>query len=273
MAKKHNALRGVLALFLSLALAGLCFALFYHRGDEVREGVKDVAEDVGEFFEGKAHYVTVPLDKAMGRQAEPPRIIYLNREGATLRPGTRDDAQKNRSTMIRSAGLASFEVAAFTGSDKRWRTIKSCLEKQFSAYDLEVVDRRPVEGDYLMVMMGGRPGALKTHSDGHEHLLGLAPFSGGVIQDAIVLVFTRELGNRSTRTCETAAMEIAHAYGLDHTRLCSDVMTYKRSCVKVQHFAKKDAPCGESKNRTCKSGKPTQNSHQMLLNVLGPHKG
>lgn len=265
-----NFLRGLLVLAGLALLAAGSFWFFYTRADEVREGVQDVAKDVGEFIEGNAKLIRVPIETGPLRHKPPPRIIYLNREGAHLTAGNHDDSKKNVSAVVQVAGLPSFDMPAYTGSNTRWNDIRECVEKQFEDFDIRVVDQRPVDGDYLMVVMGGRPGKLTTVNTGKGKLLGLTPFSGEVVHDAVVLIFTEEIGHRNTRTCETVAHEIAHAFGVDHARLCSDVMTYKRSCVKLQTFRDKDTECGEYEDRACKSGLATQNSHQILLKALGP---
>jgi hypothetical protein len=263
-------LRGILFFIGMLILAAASFLFFYHRGDQVREGVEDVAEDVGEFLEGHAETIRVPLEGAGLSAKPPPRLIYLNREGALLRAAKHDDSKKNLSAVLHSGGLETFEVPAYAGSHTRWKAIKACVQEQFVDYNIKVVDRRPIDEDYIMVMMGGRPGELAKLNHGKGLLLGLTPFSGQVMHDSIVLIFTGVIGHRTTRTCETVSHEVAHAFGVDHSRLCSDVMTYKRSCVKRQSFRDKDAKCGEYKERPCEDGSDTQNSHEILEKALGP---
>ena len=261
-----NLLRGFLAFVLVVLVAALSFVFFYHRGEDVRDGVEEVAE----FLEGHAEIIRVPLENARQRAKPPPRIIYLNREGARLSAAVHDDSKKNESAVVHSAGLTEFEVPAYGGSTSRWNKIKACVEQQFADFEIEVVDQRPIDKDYIMVMMGGRPGPLEKLNHGKGDLLGLTSFSGSVMHDSVVLIFTKVIGHRTTRTCETIAHEVAHAFGADHSRLCSDVMTYKRSCVKVQSFRDKDAKCGEYEERACEGGKPTQNSYQLIKAALGP---
>ena len=100
-------------------------------------------------------------------------------------------------------------------------------------------------------------------------LTGLAPFNGEPIEDAIVFVFSHALRRNVRKVCETAAMEIAHAYGLDHAIHCRDLMSYKRPCGR-RRFLDEAIPCGEHHARPCKDGSPTQNSHRVLLEALGP---
>lgn len=218
--------------------------------------------------EPQGWYFPVLIPEIMDREPKPSRVVYLNREGATLTPGP-DEASLNRSSIILSAGLESFSVPAFRGSARRWNDIVACVRGHFEPYEVEIVGQRPTAPGYMMAMMGGRPDGLGP-TDGHDHgrIAGLSPFSGQPVENAVVLIFTRVLRERTRTTCETAAMEIAHAYGLDHTRSCRDLMTYRRRCG-ARRFWDGDAPCGERSDRPCEGERPTQNSHRMLLDVLG----
>jgi hypothetical protein len=219
----------------------------------------------------------VPVPRVVQALTKPRvmRTVYLNREGATLHPGA-DDSHVNRSSIVKSVGDVPIAYASFAGTPKRWQSIVQCVRDKFAPYDVEVVDQRPVEGDYIMAMVGGRPqdlgaaeGAHAGDEHGHSHATGLAPFNGEAIADAIVFVFSRTLREETRATCETAAMEIAHAYGLDHARSCKDLMTYMRPCG-ARSFTDQAIPCGEHEERPCKGGAPTQNSHRSLLTALGP---
>ncbi|HHH28859.1 MAG TPA: hypothetical protein ENK57_11020 [Polyangiaceae bacterium] len=217
-------------------------------------------------------YLPVVVQELLDREPKPSHIIYLNREGATLVPGP-DEASLNRSSIIENAELESYVVPAFRGSARRWDDIVTCIRGHFEPYDVEIVEQRPTEPGYLMALMGGRAEGLGP-SDGHDHgtVTGLAPFNGQAVENAVVLVFTRALRERTQSSCETAAMEIAHAYGLDHTTQCRDIMTYKRRCTRRRRFYDQPAACGEHEDRECRGG-GMQNSHQMLLDVLGPRGG
>ena len=204
---------------------------------------------------------------AVLQRAPVAHTIYLNREGARLFAGT-DDASENRSSIVRSVGKQYVDVPAFAGSPARWNAIAKCIRQGFEPYDVRVVEQRPLEPGYMMALMGGTP-KLLGKSDKHHHATGLAPFNSKVIPGAVVFVFTRALRERTTSTCNTAAMEIAHAYGLDHSRHCRDFMTYKRNCGR-RRFMDDDIACGEGKDRACANGAKTQNSHKHLLGVLGP---
>ena len=142
----------------------------------------------------------------------------------------------------------------------------SCVASLFAPFNVTVTDRRPPDREeHVLVVVGGRPRDLGV-TDGH--VTGLAPFNGVVIARPVVFAFSAQLGNSVRQVCETIGMEVAHAYGLDHAYLCSDVMTYLRPCG-AKRFVDKEVRCGEGKPRDCEGGKPTQSSYRRLLQVLG----
>lgn len=198
----------------------------------------------------------------------PSRTIYLERNSITLSPGE-DDAAKGISSVLLNAGGKPVRSKAWSGGDKKWKSLVACVQTMFSPFDVVVTDQRPTDANFMMAVVGGKPTDLGI-KDSH-HVSGLAPFHGGVIPRAIVFAFSATSNNDMRATCETLAMEIAHAYGLDHEYLCKDVMTYLHDCGS-KSFVDADAPCGESKKRTCEGGKPTQNSYRRLLEVLGPSR-
>jgi hypothetical protein len=197
------------------------------------------------------------------------RVIYLNREGARLTAGI-DDATRNRSSIVAASQIAEADIAAWTGSASRWRSLVQCVQKAFEPYDVEVVDRRPVEGSYVMAVIGGTAATLGPKTP-HHHALGLAPFNGEPIEDAVVLIFSAATKNELRTTSEAAAMEVAHAFGLDHGYHCRDFMTYRPYCG-TKRFVDEDVRCGEHQPRDCKGGAKTQNSHRHLLRLFGPRK-
>lgn len=201
-------------------------------------------------------------------------VIYLNREGGIIAAGP-DDSATNRSSVIAGARLSHFEVESFRSSRVRWDAIVSCVEDQFEAYDIEVVDQRPVEGPYIMAMVGGRPGELAERT-GHEHnartrVTGLAPLGQSSIDDAVVFIFSREMRDQTRPVCETIAHEVGHALSLDHVLNRRDPMTHLPR-VSRRSFQSDVTACGESDPRVCVDGSPAQSSHQSLLEILGPRR-
>ncbi|MEQ9077688.1 MAG: hypothetical protein RLP09_27750 [Sandaracinaceae bacterium] len=259
------------ALLLTLvSAAGIGGYLAWERWGGV-EGGDDDEEGMG-FLESVR--VRVPI------AAEPtaPRVIYLNREGATLVAGN-DDSSQNSSSIVRNAGLSRAFAAPFAGTPRRWNAIVECVRDRFEPFDVQVVDQRPMGRSYIMVMVGGHPSMLDggneppgaEHGHDYAHAAGLAPFNGQAVEDAVVLVFSRRLRENARRTCEVVSMEVGHAYGLDHSMHCGELMSYLRPCGR-RRFRDEDLPCGEQDARECDGvvGGTTQNSYRRLLSALGP---
>ena len=178
--------------------------------------------------------------------ADSTRTLYLHRDGGRLLAGN-DDASRNRSSVLVSRGRASLDVPAFQSGDGAWRAVVSCVESQFRDFDVRVVDERPESGPYIMVMVGGSADMLGLPAG----VAGIAPFRGRPIPSAVVFAF--ESIHRDARgLCETTAHELGHALGLDHSRLCSDTMSYG-SCG-PKSFRREEAPCGELSDRACTDG-------------------
>ena len=196
---------------------------------------------------------------------KPSKVIYMERHAIQLTPGD-DYAAGGMSSVLANAGNRPVKTRGFSGGDAKWKSVMSCVTKMFAPFDVTVTDQRPPHDDFMMVVVGGKPADIGA-TDSH-HVSGLAPFNGHVIPRAVVFAFASTMNNEPRAVCETIAMEVAHAYGLDHLYLCKDVMTYLRGCGN-KTFVDAEAPCGESKKRSCEGGKPTQNSFRRLVEVLG----
>lgn len=183
----------------------------------------------------------------------PAKIIFLNRHGGELIGGT-DAAADGVSSVVLSGKKDKVLVPKWNGGKRRWARVVACVRDQFKPFDVVVTDERPSGRDFLMAMVGGRAKDIGIHT---KHVGGLAPFAGRVIPRAIVFAFSRQLGNRVRAVCEALAMEIGHAYGLDHVYYCPDVMTYLRGCGR-KRFRDKSAPCGESKKRDVETEAPAK---------------
>jgi len=200
-----------------------------------------------------------------GEKPGPSRIIYLARTPLEITPGE-DNGPAGVSSVVAAKAGKPVKVPGWKGTDKAWKQFVACSTKLWAPFNVEVTDRKPAGDDYVLVAVGGRPMDI---GEKNKRVGGLAPFSGEVIPKAVVFVFAQQLGNQVTPVCETAGMEVAHAYGLDHGYLCSDVMTYLKPCG-PKKFVDKEIPCGEAKKRPCAGGGETQNSYQRLMEALGP---
>ncbi len=200
---------------------------------------------------------------------KPTKTIFLERNAVDLQPGE-DDAARGISSVLANATNKPARSKGWTGGDAKWKQLVSCVKTMFAPFDVAITDERPSGDNFMMVVVGGKPtdiGIANSH-----HVSGLAPFNGEVIPRAVVYAFAATSNNDVRATCETIAMEVAHAYGLDHEYLCKDVMTYLTGCG-TKSFVDADAPCGESKQRSCEGGQPSQNSYRRLVAVLGAAPG
>lgn len=196
----------------------------------------------------------------------PSPIIYLHR-GKIRLVGGDDDASKNQSSIVARHAPQGVTMPGWNGSTRSWKRVVRCVQLTFRHFAITVTDKRPTDTDnYIMAVVGGRSQDLGVKS---KHVGGLAPFNGENISKAVVFAFSRALRNSIRNTCETIAMEAAHAYGLDHGYYCKDVMTYLRGCGS-KGFVDKDVRCGEHKKRDCVGGKKTQNSYRHLIEMFGP---
>jgi hypothetical protein len=246
------------ALFGFLGVAAVVIALLLYRRAETGKWVAPAAI---------AEAVQDRIESVFDDQPRVPKAIWLVRTGVTLRPGA-DDSEKRLSSVVATAPNRPKQVVVppFRGSDRTWKQLVACVQAQYDRFDVLVTDEEPrrLDSGYVLVAVGGKP-ALVGHP---ARTGGLAPLVPGVfIEDPVVFVFSDALRNQLQSMCETTAMEVAHAYGLDHEFLCKDPMSYLSGCGK-KTFQDKESPCGEQKARACADGRPTQNSVARLLAVL-----
>ena len=203
-------------------------------------------------------------DALVRRAPEPSRVVYMERDAMQVLGG-RDDAKAQQSSLI-AAGTMT-RVPKYKATNKTWQRLVSCVEDKFAAYDITVTDQRPAEGDYITVKVGGTPADIGKAG---QKIGGIAPFNGLAIPNSIVFVFDQRGRFRTRNNCDTAAHEIGHVYGLDHTYECSDLMSYQRGCG-TKSFVDKPMECGEHETRECE-GDPLQNSAAQLTALLGAQR-
>jgi hypothetical protein len=200
--------------------------------------------------------------QAMLAQRGPsPITVVLLRDGATAMPGE-DDARQLRSSLLERGDLEWVDVPPFVGDDAEWHALIDCVRSEYGAFDVVIVDTPPEQGDYIGVTVGGAPSLLGFD----DSVTGVAPWNGHVIPRAMVFVFQTP-DTTARALCETASHEIGHALGLDHSRDCSDLMSYE-SCG-IKHFRDEAAACGEWDARTCANGHDEQSSANELARRLG----
>lgn len=205
----------------------------------------------------------VPLPEGMGSVVEAPssRLLYLNRcaEGCSITPGF-DDSRADTSSIVAQTAF----IPAYPWGDESWSRMVTCVRTLYASFDIEVTDIDPGAVPHFEAIVAGEP----TDVGMSPGVGGVAPFTCGVIDNAITFTFAGKLGDQAQRICEVVGQESAHAFGLDHELLCQDPMTYQSGCGN-KCFQDVDATCGEWMERECACGGDTQNSFAALSEIFG----
>ena len=180
-----------------------------------------------------------------------PVTVFLDREGMTV---TRDDGDE-------------VDIPAFGGSDRVWAATVACVRKEFAPFQVEITEQRPARGDYITALVGGRASLMGLDDSTTD---GVGPYTGKVVRNAVVHVFSRIAGERNVAAlCAVTAHEVGHSLGLDHEYKCGDLMSYFNDQCGTQHFLDVTVRCGEGRKRSCGNGDATQNSYQRLARLVG----
>lgn len=198
------------------------------------------------------------------------KVIYLNKNGVTLQPGT-NDSRTNRSTLATQATtLPAWNVSATT-----WTATVNCMKELFAPFNVVVTETDPgTTTPHMEAVFGGSPTQLGMPNN----VAGVSPFTTdcSVIENSIVFTFTNVIPADARLACEIMAQEVAHSYGLDHELLASDPMTYL-DYTGNRTFKNQTASCGEDIARPCgingSTCRANQNSVTLLTERLGPKAG
>lgn len=207
------------------------------------------------------HSARRTLHRALPQSGPREVNVVLSREGGTLTAGP-EYGPLGLSSVALATGHFRIEVPPLRISDARWQRFQRCVRSRFAPYAINFRDTRPPGSDAIVVHVGGSPSMF-----GHARTVhGIAPHAGRVLANASVFVFTHHRPSTAAM-CNTAAHEIGHALGLDHTRLCSDIMSYTECGPK--RFRDRADACGEHSRRECYDGTATQNSAAALRAAVG----
>jgi MYXO-CTERM domain-containing protein len=189
-----------------------------------------------------------------------PHVLFLQRceGGLTIYPGG-GGSIADESEIV--SGTINFPP--FPYGDTAWNQVVEITRDLFSPFNITVTDVDPGNTPHDEAVVCG-DGAMA----GFAGAGGVAPFSCGVINNAITFTFADTLGNNTQLIAEVIGQEAAHAWGLDHEYLCEDPMTYLSGCGN-KTFQDFDAQCGEYNPRQCSCGGNTQNSYQHIIDTFG----
>jgi uncharacterized protein (TIGR03382 family) len=208
--------------------------------------------------------VTERSARVASQQAQS-RVLYLNREGAILRPGD-NDSSRDRSSIVSLPVL----VGGWDVDDDTWSETVDCIAELYARFDVTVTDEDPGEVPHIEAVIGGHPADVGLPDD----VAGVSPFMTdcSTIERSTVFTFTDVLPDDPRTVCEVTAQEIAHSFGLDHERLPADPMTYL-DYVGDRSFQDEMASCGEFSDRACgingNTCRQRQNSVALLELRLG----
>lgn len=191
-------------------------------------------------------------------------VIFMNRDGGHYTGSWWDDATSNESSILQFG----VDMPSYPYGDRSWNEVMACMRGLYADFDVEVTDVDPGNTPHVEVIVSGSPEDIGQS----QGVAGIAPMACEPIDNAIVYAFAEAHGDDPQSICETAGQESAHSFGLDHEMLCEDIQTYLWGCGR-KTFVDQDAPCGEYQERGCACGGDTQNSHQYLMEVLGPNQG
>mgnify|MGYP003631909644 CR=1 FL=1 len=191
-------------------------------------------------------------------------VIFLNGcfgTGCDFTPGN-ENSTTNTSSLLDSTR----HMPPFSGGQVQWDAIVECVRDTYKPFNIEITDVDPGDAPHFEAVVAGLADDI-----GQVGLIGgIAPFMcGETINNGISFTFAELVDNEVDETCWVVAQETAHVFGLDHEYLCSDPMSYLRSCDYNKRFQDEDAPCGEFSERECACNGPTQNSYQTLLAHFG----
>jgi hypothetical protein len=208
---------------------------------------------------------TPPTTNDPSSQLALSRIVYLNKNGVTLTPGT-NDARTNRSTIAgQQTTIPAWNVSATT-----WTATVNCMKEIFAPFDIQIVEADPGNVPHIEAVFGGSPQQLGMGAN----VAGVSPFTTdcSIIENSIVFTFTNVIPQDARLACEIQAQEVAHSYGLDHELLASDPMTYL-DYNGNRSFQNQLVDCGEDTVRPCGINgsvcRSKQNSVQLLTERLG----
>jgi MYXO-CTERM domain-containing protein len=207
------------------------------------------------------------------------KVMFFNRCAGgcsiTSDPGDFGDVRTNTSGLPGAPNGTVVTLSEFGWGDTTWNAVMQCLREVYSPYDVTVTDQKPPDGTvYNETMVAGLDSEVQLN--GYLGIAFVAP-DCSPLTFVISLTFANAIGNDVQAICNVAAQESGHSYGMAHSfeftdgrSACTDPMSYRGDCGGQRFFRNETAECGEFSPRPCGSCGGVQNTHQKLLNALGP---
>jgi hypothetical protein len=185
----------------------------------------------------------------------PPKVFYLEYADGTKPPAVDYDACGGKT--------APKFVCSFAPTlAECQRQIQTYLDKWYADFNIIFTLTRPKSGKYYTEVISSGGGAWCNVD---AKVAGVAPFLCKDLQGGVAYAFSG--GRTAHETAVIVAQEQAHLLGLEHTTSGADIML-PTICTDCDGFKNGDSPVtGDRCDRT------TQNSYQMMMNVLGPWGG
>lgn len=198
-------------------------------------------------------------------------VLFMNFDGVDVRPnsgpGNALENEGLRNMDLFSKGV--IELPPF-GSDEAKRqeqilAIQKRVAGWYADINVDIVISRPLSGDYLMTVVGGKQSDI-------VQMAGVVGISPGDCKNAteanLNYAFSGSLNENPDQTAVTIAHEAGHAYGLGHTQNNRDIMFPSVTPAEgfLKGLAADPGPCGFMMG-------DSQDSKQVLIENLGARQG
>lgn len=208
-------------------------------------------------------------------EARGPRVVWLDFQGGSLTASVSIDNALTDTSFILSRGhapgavvnVAPFDEGALSDAQGMNRAqiiayVKATMESIHAPYDISFVLARPASGNYQRLIFGGT----------------CAGISGGTTCAGIAVLdcadsnlrnigFAHPPGLTVEQLVTTAAQEMAHAYGLNHTEDLTDIMS---PALQIGFDPRTYGSGAIPNTETGCGGAVAQDSHALLLVNIGP---